>query len=100
MNDNLDFVKGKYFLLKKSLKENKETTDILGFVSNMAKLHKNLAFCLLADLKREEGKEKELVAELKEQNSHSAIIKNFIFSLLIKNPDLFEEYHEYLSELL
>jgi hypothetical protein len=27
-------------------------------------------------------------------------VKNYIFSLLIKSPDLFEQYHEYLSELL
>lgn len=55
---------------------------------------------MLADLKREEGREKELVSELKEQTSHASIVKNFVFSLLIKNPDLFEEYHQYLEELL
>jgi hypothetical protein len=83
-------LKGKYFLLKKSLKDHKDTTDIHAFINTLSQLHQNLAFCLLADLKREESQEHQLVSQLKQQTSHSSIIKNFIFSLLIKNPHLFE----------
>ena len=55
LNNNITFLKGKYTLLKKT-KETNNNVDILGYIKSLEKNHKNLAFCLLADLKREQNK--------------------------------------------
>jgi hypothetical protein len=61
----------------------------------------SLGFCLLVDLCQEQGDTRSIVDSLKilakTDNEHA---KNYIFSLLIRDPNLFSQYSDYLDDLI
>lgn len=61
----------------------------------------NLGFCLLVDLCQEIGDTKSIIDSLqilsKTDNEHA---KNYVFSLLIRDTNLFSQYSDYLDDLI
>lgn len=93
---DLEFIKNRYFLLKKC-----KDPDTEAYIKQVSSFNSELAYCLRADLQKEKGLETDLIADLKTKGKEVShpIIKNFIFSLLIKHSSLFEQYNDYLSEM-
>jgi signal recognition particle subunit SRP72 len=89
-----DFLKNKYYLLKKTKDEGLEA-----FVDEVKAINANLGFCLRADLEKERENETALIGDLKATKGINPVIKNYIFSLLIKHSSLFEQYSDYLAEM-
>lgn len=83
------------------MKKNKDE-HLPSFIEQVAKWNSPLAFCLRADFEKERGNETDLIADLKAPKGKEVtnpIIKNYIFSLLIKHSSLFEQYSDYLAEM-
>ena len=60
-----------------------------------------MGFCLMANLSLEKGDQKRVLEALQNKNqSSNDSIKNFVFSLLIQDQNLFEQYSVYLEELI
>jgi hypothetical protein len=61
----------------------------------------NLGFCLLVDLCQELGDTRKIIDTLKilskTDNEHA---KNYIFSLLIRDTNLFSHYSDYLDDVI
>lgn len=91
-----EYIKDKYYLLKKN-----KDPEINNYVEYVKSFNSELGFCLRADLEKEKGTETDLIADLKAKGKETMhpIIKNYIFSLLIKHSSLFEQYSDYLSEM-
>lgn len=92
-----EYIKSKYYLLKKN-----KDHDLPNFIEQVRQLNSSLGFCLRADYEKEKGTETDLIAELKAAKGKEVtnpIIKNYIFSLLIKHSSLFEQYSDYLAEM-
>jgi hypothetical protein len=90
-----EYIKNKYYLLKKN-----KDHDLPNFIEQVKQWNSSLGFCLRADYEKEKGTETDLIADLKVPKGKEAanpIIKNYIFSLLIKHSSLFEQYSDYLS---
>ena len=93
---DIEYIKNKYYLLKKC-----KDADTEGYIKHVSSFNSELGYCLRADFEKEKGTETDLIADLKTKGKEIShpIIKNFIFSLLIKHSSLFELYNDYLSEM-
>lgn len=83
------------------MKKNKDS-EIVNFIEQVKTINPSLGFCLRADYEKEKGTETDLIADLKAPKGKEVtnpIIKNYIFSLLIKHSSLFEQYSDYLAEM-
>lgn len=83
------------------MKKNKDS-EIVSFIEQVKTINPSLGFCLRADYEKEKGTETSLIAELnapKGKEVTNPIIKNYIFSLLIKHSSLFEQYSDSLAEM-
>lgn len=91
---DVDFIKNKYFLLKKT-----KDPEIENFIKSVSTTNPGLGYALKADLLKERGEELSLLADLKGKGSESShpVIKTFLFSLLLKHSSLFEQYSDYLA---
>lgn len=94
LSRDTEYIKNKYYLLKKN-----KDSEISNFVEYVKSTNSELGFCLRADLEKEKGTETDLIADLKAKGKDvmHPVIKNYIFSLLIKHSSLFEQYSDYLS---
>ena len=86
MLSNLNFIKSKYYYLKKT-----KDPEVGSYIQHVRSLNKQLAYCLRIDHEKEKGTETELIADIrnKSEEVNHPIIKNYLFSLLIKHSTLF-----------
>jgi signal recognition particle subunit SRP72 len=96
LSRDASLVKSRYFLLKKC-----KDPSVGAYIDQVAAHNSQLAYCLRADSLKERGAETELIGDLKSKGRETShpVIKNYIFSLLIKHSALFEQYSDYLAEM-
>lgn len=95
IQDNSEFIINKYFAHKKL----KDFSTAEKYARQVMKDNLNLGFSLLVDLFLDINETKSIIDSLQsvQNNDHA---KNFIFSLLIKDAELFSQYSNYLDELI
>lgn len=96
LSQEVDFIKNRYFLLKKI--KDPETES---FIKEVSAKYPGLGYALKADWLKERGDETSLLGDLKGKGPESShpVIKSFLFSLLLKHSTLFEQYSDYLAQM-
>ena len=93
---NEEFVRSKYCLLKKIKEDEAEK-----FITEVSTVNPQLGFCVMTEFAVEKNNEKKVLQTLQNRElSTNEAIKNYIFSLLIRDESLFEQYSQYLDELI
>ena len=82
------------------MKKSKDA-DLRLFLKSVSEFNNELGYCLRMDNEKEKGAENELISDIKTKTKEVShpIIKNYLFSLLIKHSTLFEQYSDYLEEM-
>jgi signal recognition particle subunit SRP72 len=93
-----EFIMNKYYALKKT----KDYENAEKYIRTIIPQNMDLGFCLLADLCKETHDTKPIIDFLQVLSKVGSTedAKNYIFSLLIKDSNLFEQYSGYLDGLI